>query len=164
MVNSSRTWLPMLGILAIAGCADQPEEMDEPAAQMPAGAEQMPQMDMGAASVTIEAPMDGATVTGPNVTVRYSTTGVQIAPAGTMEAGTGHHHLFVDVDVTPMGEVIPAGVPGIIHLGMAQTEHVVEGLSPGEHRLIAVVADGMHIPLNPSVADTVTITVAAGGD
>jgi hypothetical protein len=41
---------------------------------------------------------------------------------------------------------------------------MIEGLAPGEHRLIAVVADGMHVPLNPLVADTVVFTVSGGGE
>jgi hypothetical protein len=51
--------------------------------------------------------------------------------------------------------------PGIVHLGQAQTEHHFEGVAPGEHRLIAVVADGAHFPLSPLVVDTVVFTVAA---
>jgi hypothetical protein len=47
-------------------------------------------------------------------------------------------------------------------MGQAQTEFTVEGLAPGEHRLIAVVADGVHIPLDPPVVDTVMITVEGG--
>jgi hypothetical protein len=111
-------------------------------------------------SVSIVQPADGSTVTGPNVTVQFTVTNFRIAPAGTMEAGTGHHHLFVDVDVSPLDVAIPAGVPGIIPKGMGQTDHVLEGLAPGRHRLIAVVGDGLHVPINPPMADTVTFTVA----
>ena len=35
-----------------------------------------------------------------------------------------------------------------------------EGVEPGEYTLIAVVADGVHVPLQPWVVDTVTFTVA----
>jgi hypothetical protein len=76
-----------------------------------------------------------------------------------MDPNTGHHHLFVDTDVTPMGEAIPAGVPGIIHMGQAQTEFTVEGLAPGPHRIIAVVADGLHVPITPPMMDTINVTV-----
>jgi hypothetical protein len=91
----------------------------------------------------------------------FEVTGLQVAPAGTMDAGTGHHHIFLDTDVTPMGQPIPMETAGIVHLGQAQTEHHFEGVAPGEHRIIAVVADGAHIPLNPPVVDTVLFTVTA---
>ena len=41
--------------------------------------------------------------------------------AGTMEAGTGHHHLFIDRDIVAVDWVIPVE-PGIVHLGAARTE------------------------------------------
>ncbi len=158
MVNILRSWLPLLGLVALAGCADQPQETGEAPAQAPVAT---PTLEPPRATVTIVQPMNGAAVTGPNLQVVYGVTNLRIAPAGTPDPGTGHHHLFVDVDPTPAGQVIPAGQPGIIHLGMAQTEHMVEGLAPGPHRLIAVVADGMHIPLDPPVTDTVDISVTA---
>ncbi|HYT05065.1 MAG TPA: DUF4399 domain-containing protein [Gemmatimonadales bacterium] len=110
------------------------------------------------AKVKIAAPASGATVTGP-VTVKLQATGVEIVPATDERPGTGHHHLFVDRDVTPVNDTIPKGVTGIIHLGRGQTEFVLDSLKPGPHRVIAVVADWRHIPLKPLVADTVKFTV-----
>ena len=110
------------------------------------------------ATVTITSPKDGATVTAP-VKVTLQATGVEIAPATVQKPGTGHHHLFVDHDLTSMSDTIPKGVTGIIHLGRGQTEFVLDSLKPGPHRIIAVVADWRHIPLHPLVADTVTFTV-----
>ena len=110
-------------------------------------------------TVTIVEPANGSTVTGPNVTVRLSTTGVPIVPAGDLTAGTGHHHLYLDADLAPMDAPVPT-VPGsIVHMGNAASEFTFENVAPGQHRLIAVVADGVHVPLNPPVMDTVTFTV-----
>lgn len=108
--------------------------------------------------VQIISPANGATVTGP-VTIKLRATGVQIVPATVQRPGTGHHHLFVDHDLTWLTDTIPAGTPGILHLGRGQTEFVLDSLKPGPHRVIAVVADWRHVPLNPLVADTVTFTV-----
>lgn len=108
--------------------------------------------------VKIVSPANGATVTGP-VTIKLQATGVKIVPATDERPGTGHHHLFVDHDLTWITDTIPAGSPGIFHLGRGQTEFVLDSLKPGPHRVIAVVADWRHIPLNPLVADTVTFTV-----
>jgi hypothetical protein len=125
------------------------------AALLPAAA---PAQARGAAKVKIATPRKGATVTGP-VKVTLEATGVEIVPATDERAGTGHHHLFVDRDVTPVSDTIPRGVTGIIHLGRGQTEFVLDSLTPGRHRVIAVVADWKHIPLKPLVVDTVTFTV-----
>ena len=73
--------------------------------------------------------------------------------------GAGHHHLFLDTDVSEPGVPVPT-VPGaVIHMGDGSSEYVLEGVEPGEHRLISVVADGLHVPLQPWVVDTVTFTV-----
>ena len=110
------------------------------------------------ATVKITAPTNGATVTAP-VKVTLEATGVEIVPATVERPGTGHHHLFVDHDVTGLNDTIPKGTTGILHLGKGQTEFVLDSLKPGPHRIIAVVADWRHIPLNPWVIDTVRFTV-----
>jgi Ethanolamine utilization protein EutJ (predicted chaperonin) len=98
-------------------------------------------------------------VTGPSVHVVLEAKGIEIAPAAEQRAGTAHHHLFLDTDVTA-GEVgIPAGTPGIVHLGKGQSDYTFEVVTPGPHRLIAVLADPNHVPLKPLVADTVRFTV-----
>jgi hypothetical protein len=113
-----------------------------------------------AGTVTIVTPSDGALVNGSTVTVQLSST-VDILPAGDMTAGTGHHHLYLDEDLTAEGVPVPS-VPGrIIHMGDGSSTFVFENVEPGEHRLIAVVADGVHVPLQPWVVDTVMFTVGA---
>jgi Domain of unknown function (DUF4399) len=109
-------------------------------------------------TVKITAPRDGDTLSGP-VTIKLQATGVQIMPATVERPGTGHHHLFVDRDLKWLTDTIPRGSPGILHLGRGQTEFVLDSLAPGPHRVIAVIADWRHIPLNPLVADTVHFTV-----
>lgn len=110
------------------------------------------------ATVEITSPLNGTTVTSP-VLIKLRASGVRIVPATVEESGTGHHHLFVDHDLTWINDTIPAGSPGIIHLGRGQTEFALDSLSPGPHRVIALIADWRHVPLNPLVADTVTFTV-----
>lgn len=112
----------------------------------------------GKPTVKITSPTNGATVTRP-VTIKLQATGVRIVPASVEQPGTAHHHLFVDHDLKWMSDTIPIGSPGIIHLGRGQSEFVLDSLGPGPHRVIAVLADWRHIPLNPLVADTVTFTV-----
>jgi len=113
---------------------------------------------IGHAKVKIVAPANGATVSGP-VKVILQATGVEIVAATVERPGTGHHHLFVDHDLTPADDTIPRGVTGILHLGRGQTEFVLDSLGPGPHRVIAVVANWKHVPLKPLVVDTVRFTV-----
>ena len=110
-------------------------------------------------SVQIVQPADGATVEGGSVLVTLEVSGLTIAPAGTMDPGTGHHHLVVDAGLPALGAPIPA-TPGVyVHMGAAQIEFELTGLGSGEHTVIAVVGDGVHVPLNPFVVDTVTFVV-----
>ncbi len=110
------------------------------------------------ATVRITQPKDGAVLSGP-VLIKLEATGVRIVPASVELPGTGHHHLFVDHPLNWISDTIPQGSPGIIHLGRGQTEFTLDSLAPGPHRVIALVADWRHVPLNPLVVDTVNFTI-----
>ena len=110
-------------------------------------------------TAVIAEPTEGAHVPAPNVTVRLAAEHVTLAPAGTQEPNTGHLHLFLNRDLSPEGEMVPQGEDGIVHLGKAQTEHVFEGLAPGDYTLIAVVGDWAHVRIPGSATDTVHFMV-----
>jgi len=112
-----------------------------------------------APKVRITAPQNNAVVTGTSVHVVLQAQGIEIAPVAEHKAGTVHHHLFLDTDVTAADVPIPAGVKGIWHLGKGQTEFTLDSVAPGPHRLIAVLADPNHVQLKPTVTDTVHFTV-----
>jgi Domain of unknown function (DUF4399) len=118
--------------------------------------------DRGGAAMSVEivAPTNGAVITGDRVTIELAAHGVTIVPAGTDQPNSGHHHLFIDRDVTPVGQPIPTEA-GIVHLGAAQTSYVIEGLQPGEHRVIAVLGNFQHVRLGTVASDTVRFTVAS---
>lgn len=141
-------------LIPLAGAACAPEAPEAaPAAETPAS------QPTARPTVTILEPSEGAEVAGPSVGVRLTAEGIQIVPAGQLVPGTGHHHLYLDADLTAPGAPVPA-VPGqIVHLGTGVSEYTFENVAPGSHRLIAVVADGVHVPLQPWVVDTVTFTV-----
>jgi hypothetical protein len=110
-------------------------------------------------SVTITQPADGAVIEGNSVLVAFQVSDLRIVPAGTQEDGTGHHHIIVDSALPAPGVPIPA-TPGVhIHLGAAQTEFELTDLTVGEHTVLAVVGDWMHVPLDPWVIDTVKFVV-----
>ena len=135
-------------VLVLVACGDAPDggQGGTPAAAGP--------------SVRISQPADGARVAGGSVLVTLEVAGgLTIAPAGTMDPGTGHHHLVVDAAVPAAGAPIPT-TPGVyIHMGQAQTEFELTDLQAGQHTVIAVVGDGAHIPLSPLVVDTVRFVV-----
>ncbi len=110
-------------------------------------------------SVRIVEPAEGAMLEGGSVMVTLEVSGLTIAPAGTMDPGTGHHHLVVD-GILPVGGLpIPTIAGTHVHMGQAQTEYELTGLDAGEHMVIAVVGDGSHIPLDPWVVDTIRFVI-----
>jgi Domain of unknown function (DUF4399) len=111
-----------------------------------------------ARTVTIVMPADGAVQDSHDVTVSLTST-VPIVPAGEMTPGTGHYHLYLDADLGDMTAPIPTVPESIIHMGDGSSSHVFQDVSSGEHRLIAVVADGAHVPLHPLVVDTIHFVV-----
>jgi hypothetical protein len=109
------------------------------------------------AKVTITSPADGQTVASP-VTVQFALEGMSVAPAGTNDPNTGHHHLLIDTGMPPLDQPIPTDA-NHLHFGQGQTEAQVE-LAPGQHTLQLLLGDGNHVPHDPPVAsEQITITV-----
>ena len=150
-MNNARniTFALALGLAACGAPADESATEETPAPT--------PAMTSGGGVVTIVEPADGAEIMGRTVTVRLESS-VPILPAGDLTPGSGHHHLFLDADVNTPGTPVPT-VPGsIVHMGNAASQFRFDSVQPGTHRLIAVVADGVHVPLQPWVVDTITFT------
>lgn len=110
-------------------------------------------------SVRFIEPTDEAVMPGPDLPVALSARNVVIAPAASRAPNTAHHHLFLDLDLTPPAEEMPAGKAGIIHLGKGDSTFVFRDIAPGSHRIIVVLGDSTHIPLEPLVTDTVRFTI-----
>lgn len=100
---------------------------------------------------------NGAVVSSP-VKVVFGLAGMGVAPAGIEKAGTGHHHLLVDVGEWDANTPLPAN-ENFRHFGAGQTEVSLD-LKPGPHTLQLVLGDQNHIPHHPVVAsERITITV-----
>jgi Domain of unknown function (DUF4399) len=110
------------------------------------------------AKVVILSPKNGANVTNP-VVVKFGIKGMTLAPAGTHEPNTGHHHLLIDTDPpADLSKPLPV-TDKILHFGKAQAETTLT-LPPGKHTLQLLLADGNHIPHNPPVmSKKITINV-----
>lgn len=94
---------------------------------------------------------------GDPTLVSVKVEGFRVVPAdGDNSGATGHLHVFVDREPTPVGQSIPKE-PGIIHT--TETSISVPGLAPGEHTLWVVAADGNHVRFDPPVMAKLTITL-----
>lgn len=139
--------------------ASAPAEATAPLAE-PEETQEM--IQSSSARVFIVSPAGGAAVQSP-VTVVFGIENFGLAPAGTYEKQTGHHHLLIDTELPPMGQPIPAD-DNHMHFGKAQTEAVIE-LQPGEHTLQLLLGDGNHVPHDPAlVSEPITITVIEAAD
>ncbi len=118
--------------------------------------------DAGMPSVTFTGLTDGAEVTSP-AKVCLEVTGVTIEPSGEVKAGSGHNHVIVDPTEDEKVKYATGTTDPIAkdatHLHMGDGSSCVDvTLTPGAHELMAVVADGAHVPLNPPVVAAVKIT------
>jgi hypothetical protein len=110
----------------------------------------------GVRVITLIEPADGAIVTSP-VNVKFEVKGMKVAPAGTADANTGHHHLLINNDALPKGEEVPFDKTHL-HFGKGQTETSVT-LPPGKYKITAQFADGEHRSYGPAYSHTISITV-----
>lgn len=146
-----RAGLRFLSFIAVLGAcvpvwADDAKPWADARSQAPAGVE-----------LYFIAPTDGATV-GKDVTVSFGLKGMGVAPAGVMTAGTGHHHLLIDVDAPSADLPIPADAKHV-HFGGGQTQTTVT-LTPGTHTLQLNLGDALHRQFDPPVlSKKITITV-----
>jgi len=101
--------------------------------------------------------LDGDTVSTP-LKVTMSSENFTIQPSGDIVDGTGHLHILVDADCTPVGEVVIKDETHL-HYGQGQLEAELT-LTPGQHTLCLQAANGAHIALpGAGMTQKVTVTV-----
>jgi Domain of unknown function (DUF4399) len=151
----------VLAMVAVASYAQAPTGT-------PAAANQQPAKDQGSkrtpapadAYVYIGWPSDNETVRNTHIKIWFGTRNFGVAPAGTMKANTGHHHLLIDTPLPPMDQPIPND-KNHLHFGLGQTETTID-LPPGTHTLQLLMGDADHIPHDPPVmSKKITIHVRA---
>jgi hypothetical protein len=141
------------------GNGDQPAAAADPAAAAPAESAAVEVIEVATPRVFIVSPENGAEVSSP-VTVIFGIEGYGVAPAGTFEDGTGHHHLLVDAELPALDQPIPAD-DNHLHFGKGQTETELE-LAPGDHTLLLLLGDGNHMPHDTAlISEPIAITVVA---
>lgn len=146
---------------AAAPAADHEHPAAEPSAALP-----LPAVPAGA-KVMFTSPHDGDKVEGPlengkvAIKVQMGAEGIVIKPAGTVETGSGHHHILVDAAALPAGTLVPKDETHL-HFGQGQTEASVP-LAVGPHVLTLQLADGIHRSYGPQLSSTIKIEVVAAG-
>lgn len=97
----------------------------------------------------------------PVFLVRFSITGMGIAPAGVQIDNTGHHHLLIDLAELPdMDQPLPFS-RNIMHFENSESEVELE-LAEGQHTLQLLLADYAQLPHEPVViSEPITITVSS---
>jgi Domain of unknown function (DUF4399) len=91
---------------------------------------------------------DGATV-DPKVNIRFGVRNINVVPAGSDRANSGHHHLLIDTELPALDQPIPNDF-NHLHFGAGQTEAEIT-LKPGDHTLQLLLGDKDHIPHTPPV-------------
>lgn len=81
--------------------------------------------------------------------IHFGLRNMGVAPAGSDQPNSGHHHLLIDTDLPPLDKRIPNDF-NHLHFGAGQTETELN-LSPGEHTLQLLLGDKDHIPHTPPV-------------
>jgi len=109
-----------------------------------------------AQSVSFVEPADGATVASP-FKVKFAVDGMEVKPAGDMNAKTGHHHLLINGAAMKEGEPVPFDDKHL-HFGKGQTEAEVK-LPPGEYTLTMQFANGAHQSYGPHLSKSIKVTV-----
>ena len=109
-------------------------------------------------SITITEPKDGATVSSP-VKVCMEAHGVTVEPAKKgVNEGKGHLHILVDTNLPADLSKPIAKDAQHIHMGDGSTCKEIK-LEAGKHTLRALFARGNHVPYDPAITGTATITV-----
>lgn len=93
----------------------------------------------------ITSPANGATVTGPDVTVTVDPGDMKIVAPGPVVAGEGHWHYSVD------GQDVGKG---------PMNTFTYKGLTPGKHTLRVELQQGDHSPYPGDTGREVTVNVA----
>jgi hypothetical protein len=150
--------------LVLVSACGQPDA-EAPAAETPAAEAVVVDEAVGlpktasapGANVFFITPEDGATVSNP-VKIEFGIEGMTVVAAGVNDQHSGHHHLLVDTELPPLDLPVPAD-PMHIHFGDGSTSTELT-LNPGEHTLLLLLGDHLHIPHEPPVSSpTITITV-----
>jgi len=99
---------------------------------------------------------EGDTLINPFI-VEMGVSGMQIKPAGQLEAGTGHHHIILNKSFMTYGDIIPMDKQHF-HYGKGDTV-VTLSLPSGQHQLTLQFANGMHMSYGEQFSNTINVYI-----
>ena len=102
---------------------------------------------------------DGQTVSSP-LRVEMGVEGLTVDSVNVgLKAGSGHHHLLIDVDSIPTKVMVPpTDSVRHYHFGNAQTSAEIK-LTPGKHVLVLQFADALHRSFGTRLTSRITVDV-----
>ena len=158
--RSAKTVVAALLVLACAACG-QPEPAEEAAAEPMAAPMPAPMPEPTGPRAIFVQPEDGATVQSP-VRLEFGTEDFEISaiPEGEItdpRPNLGHHHVGIDTECLPDGEVIPAAAPWV-HFGDGSAVIDMQ-LPPGPHTLTLQIGDDLHQTI-AGLCTTISVDVA----
>lgn len=147
----SKFLVPLFLLAAVVAC-NQPQNGNTNSSQSNTTTNNIPK-DSGVYFVNLK---NGDTVSSP-VIVQMGVKGKTVEPAGTLNAGKGHHHLIVDGSYVEKGQMVMKDSTHL-HFGKGQTVDTLK-LSPGQHTLTLQFADGTHMSYGKEWSASVTVFV-----
>lgn len=102
-------------------------------------------------------PQNGEELKSP-VQFKMGVEGMEVAPAGEVQLGKGHHHIIINGESYDSGKTIPFVEKKVYHYGKGQTEASIE-LEPGEYDVTLQFANGAHISYGPELSSKIRIKV-----
>ena len=149
--SSTRFVLVMLitgGVITTMACGGAEETAPEPDTLVEEPAVEESPMDASpmdaSPRVSFLAPEEGSTDSSP-VHFMFGAENFVIEPVTdplTIRQGAGHHHIGIDTDCLPAGEVIPQAAPWV-HFGTG-ADTIDMQFEPGPHRVCLQIGDGEH--------------------
>lgn len=109
-------------------------------------------------ALSITKPATLSNVSSP-LQVCMATNGYTVEPAKNgVNPGKGHHHLLIGEGIPMDLSMSIAKDDTHIHMGDGSKCKTIN-LTKGQHTITALFAQGNHVPYNPPVMDSVTVTV-----
>jgi len=107
-------------------------------------------------NVFIISPEDGSMVNSP-FAVEMGVNGMEVEAAGELASYKGHHHIIIDDNFVPKGEVVATDSTHL-HFGKGQTNTELR-LAPGSHTIRLQFADGFHRSYGEKMSAVITVIV-----
>ena len=118
-------------------------------------------LGLGAPSIQITSPLEGATVPAGNVTVMVHVDDLTLVSklGQASVAGEGHIHYFMDVASVPTTPGKPALTAAGTYYPTANTSYTWTNVMPGMHKFAIELVNNDHTPLVPAKYTMINVTV-----